>query len=152
MKKYLALLIPVIFALSSYANGTLIDDRLVNSFNILFPRAQNIKWDETTTAYVVHFFDEGVRSRLEFRKHTNDFYFTRYYTSEILPSAIRLQLKKQHPFGKITGVTEISRYNTKGKPIQTEYFINLEDNYRILNLKVKKNGKVVVLNRFIKAA
>jgi hypothetical protein len=152
MKKYLAPLLPVFFTLSVYANGPVIDDKLVSSFNILFPQAQNIKWDETADTYIVHFTDEGIRSRVVFSKHGSDFYFTRYYTGERLASAIRLQLKKQHPFKKITGVTEISHYTTKGKPLHTEYFINLEDTYRILNLKIRKNGKIVVLNRFIKAA
>jgi hypothetical protein len=150
MKKYFALLLPVVFTLSTYAKSPAIDDRLVNSFNILFPAAQNIRWDETPDTYVVHFTDEGIRSRAVFNKQRSDFYFTRYYTGDRLPSAIRIKLRKDHPFKKVTGVTEISHYSAKGRPLHTEYYLNLEDNYRLLNVKVKKNGRMEVINSFIK--
>ena len=60
MKNYLTPILPLIFTLASYGNiDPGIDEQVVTSFNYLFPSANNIKWNETPDAYVVHFTDSG---------------------------------------------------------------------------------------------
>ena len=151
MKYYLTPLIPLLFTFASYGNiEPVIDARVMHTFNILFPSAKNIKWNEMPDSYVVHFTDAGVRSRIVYDKTSSLFYFTRYYTGEHLPYAIQIKLKKDYPGKSVAGVTEISRYAANGKALHVEYFVGLQDNHWLLNLKIKKNGRYIVLNRFIK--
>ena len=150
MKKYLTLLLPLLITLATYARPV-VDDHVINSFKIFFPEAENIRWHETGNSYIVHFMDQGIRSRAVFDKLHKGIILTRYYTDDHLPTTIRIKLRKDHPFKKVTGVTEISGYSSKGKPLYTEYYINLEDTYRLINVKIKRNGKHAVVGRFVKA-
>ena len=101
-------------------------------------------------SYVVHFTDAGIRSRIVYYKTSSLFYFTRYYTGEHLPYATQIKLKKDYPGKSVVGVTEISRYSANGKALHVEYYVGLQDNHWLLNLRIKKNGRYVVLNRFVK--
>ena len=151
MKNYLAILLPMVFTLALHGNALpVIDERIVHSFSILFPSAKNIKWNETAEAYVVHFTEAGIRSRIVYDKTSTLFYFTRYYMGENLPYSIQIKLKRDYPGKDVVGVTEISRYSSSGKALHVEYFVSLQDKHWLLNLKIKRNGKFTVVNRFIK--
>jgi hypothetical protein len=99
---------------------------------------------------VVHFTDGGIRSRIVYDKASSLFYFTRYYMGENLPYSIQIKLKRDYPGKYIVGVTEISRYASNGKSLHVEYFVSLQDKHWLLNLKIKKNGRFAIVNRFIK--
>ena len=151
MKNYLALLLPVLFTLVLRGNVLpIIDERVMQSFAVLFPSAKNIKWNETSEAYIVHFTDGGTRSRIVYDKASTLFHFTRYYMGENLPYSIQIKLKRDYPGKYVVGVTEISRYLSSGKALHVEYFVTLQDKHWLLNLRIKRNGKFTVVNRFIK--
>lgn len=153
MKKYLIFLLSLLIGLSSFGNANLnIDEQVIRSFNSLFPNAEKIKWDETPDSYVVHFTDGGILSRIVYQKQSSLVNFTRYYFQDHLPYAIQIKLKRDYPDKKVTGVTEISAYSDRGKPLQVEYYLNLEDNKTLFNIKIKRNGKFTVIEKFKKAA
>lgn len=152
MKKYLVVLL-MLAGISSFANTSFsIDEKILRSFNALFPNAEQIKWDESPEAFTIHFSDGGIRSRIVFEKDRPLVTLTRYYMEQDLPYSVLLKLKKEFHDKKITGVTEISTHRQLGNYLQEEFYIKLEDNKNLMTVKLKRNGKFTVLEKLRKAA
>jgi hypothetical protein len=128
-----------------------IDDKLIKSFNTSFPRAEQVRWYELPKAFVVNFFEGGIRSRIVYLKDGKITEFTRYYFESNLPFLILSKIKKAYPDKKIFGVVEVSKIIEGGSNSIVEYYIKLEDAKHWFTILSDSEGSLSVVEKYKKA-
>lgn len=141
----------LLIGISAFAFSTKeIDEKLVQSFKSNYPKAEEAKWHELDDAYVVNFVENGIRSKITFKKDRSDIVLTRYYQEQHLPYHIKSKLKKKFADKKIFGIIENSSVTEQGEQLAVEYYIKLEDEKSWTTVKVDNNGGVSVTEKFRK--
>src|SRR6188508_3163080 len=109
MKKVIILLIAIGMGVGSFANDfSDIDKRIVRSFKMLFPNAQEVNWYERSDTYEVHFIENETRTRITYWKNGMLVQFLRHYQERNLPAYVQFRIKKEYPDKCIFGITELS--------------------------------------------
>jgi hypothetical protein len=148
MKNYAILLVfaaVLATGIKSFAgNGTGINEKLVLSFNKIFPQAENVIWQEFSDRYMVHFEEENIRALVNYDKDGNFLNSIRYYKAEILPPHILYKIIKKYPGKKIFGITEIT--NEEG----IDYFIKMEDDANWFTVKSDPGGSFEIVEKYQK--
>ena len=154
MKKLPLLFLLMVTALVTLSNPLFfdVDQKTLQSFRTLFPNAQSITWYEQPDSYTAHFVENGIRAKVEFLKTSQRIIYTRYYLPGQLPDNIKIQFNRAYPGATLTGVTEISGHSRQGRMFYIEYYVTAVQGSELLNLKVKRNGKISLLSKHTKAA
>src|SRR4051812_30138860 len=131
MKRLFVLTCALLFGTLTFAfTPRTIDEKLLHAFNTSFPRAENVNWLEASQVYVVSFMDNGIRSRITYRKDGVISSYIRYYFEEGLPVNVRLALQRSFPGKKVWGVVEISALpnadDEGDNKLQTAWYVKLE--------------------------
>ena len=146
MKKYLFIIYLLVVGLSSNAAVSVINEKLIQSFNESYPHAVRVSWLEYPEAYAVNFEEAGVKSTIHYNKDGSFRNAIRYYSEEKLPYYLIASLKEKFPGKKIYCVTEISN------PYEITYYIKLEDAKTWRTVKADSDGNFVVIEKFNKAS
>lgn len=151
MKKLFVLLSSVLIAISSYSHNPIhIDEKVLRSFEVQFPNAQKVNWQESEEAYLVSFVEDGIRVRIVYLRNGALTHFLRYYFEENLPLDLRLSLKNKYPGKTIYGVTEENILSNIQNQSKTIYYIKLEDASSWFTIKVQKNRKMRLIEKLNK--
>ncbi|MBS1566372.1 MAG: hypothetical protein JST39_18460 [Bacteroidetes bacterium] len=157
MKKIFVLTCALLVAALSFGfSPRTIDEKLLHAFNSSFPRAEKVSWQEEAQVYIVSFVDNGIRSRVTYRKDRTITSYVRYYFEENLPLNIRLALQKDYPGKKVWGVVEISALPDLEDPdadknLKTSWYVKLESPTHWMTVKVEANGSNTITERYRKA-
>ncbi len=128
-----------------------IDEKVVQQFNSSFPKAEQVTWYELPASYAVNFTQNGIRSRIVYRKDGQSLQFTRYYLAPNLPMAILSKIKRAYPNKNIFGVTEITSMSGESEHATVSFFIRLEDDKRWYTVEADVEGNLVLVDKFRKA-
>ena len=151
MKKLFVLLSSVLIAISSYSHNPIhIDENVLRAFEVQFPNAQKVNWQESEEAYLVSFVEDGIRVRIVYLRNGALTHFLRYYFEENLPLDLRLRLKNKYPGKTIYGVTEENIVSNIQNQSKTIYYIKLEDANSWFTIKVQKNRKMRLIEKLNK--
>lgn len=151
MKKLLILFSSFMMVLNSFAyHPDKIDEQLLRSFASNFPNAQKAIWQELDDAYLVSFIEDGIRIKVIYLKNGTFTKILRYYHEENLPLEIRLNIKKKYPTKKIYGVIELNTFSEIEKRLSTLYHVKLEDDSHWFTVRVEKNRKLKIVEKFTK--
>ena len=151
MKKLLIVFASLLIAVSSYAHNPIhIDEQVLRSFELQFPNAQKVNWQESADAYLVSFVEDGIRVRIVYLRNGALTHFLRYYFEENLPLDLRLNLKSKYPGKTIYGVTEENLVSNIQNQSRTVYYVKLEDASSWFTVKVQKNRKMKVIEKLNK--
>ena len=145
MKKYLLIgfaLMTVIFV-SAFPLKK-VDEKVLRSFQEIFPDAQEVSWGEMPGTYIVNFTEHGIRTRITFHKDGSFAGSYRYYGEQHLPLQLLFSLKRKFPNQKIFGVTEVSSEDA------IEYIIKMEDSRRWMTVHMDSIGQTEVLEKLNK--
>jgi hypothetical protein len=130
---------------------------MVHTFQASFPRAEKVNWQELSDLYVVSFVDNGILSRVMYRKKDGALTsYLRYYLEENLPVNIRSAVKHRYSGRKISGVVELSVPSVPGDEgsdslLTTVYYIKLEGANTWTTVKVSGDGSMEIVEKFKKA-
>lgn len=127
-------------------------EKLIQSFNASFPKAEQVRWYELPKAWVVNFVADGIRSRIVYLKDGEQMEFTRYYAESNLPFLIQTRIKKAYPNKKIFGVVEVSTITGSGNSAKAEYYVKLEDDKNWITVKADNDGNMTVTEKYRKAS
>jgi hypothetical protein len=137
-------LVVIVMAFFLFASGVLanVSEKILTSFNNVFPSAENSKWTEDKHGYFVSFTQFGILTKVAYN-HRGDFqYALRYYKEENLPISILMNVREKFEIKKIFGVVEVSTTE------DVEYYIKLEDTKNIYGIMVTSGGDVTVKEQF----
>jgi hypothetical protein len=148
MKNYFALFIfasAITFSAGSFAgNNREVNEKVIKAFSQTFPLAENVKWQEFTNRYMVHFEEGNIRSIVNYDNDGNFLSAIRYYYAENLPLNILCKIRKKYTDKKIFGVTEITKEDN------VEYYIKLEDDQNWTTVKSDSGGLLEIVEKFKK--
>ena len=146
MKKIIVLTYSFLISLSSFAFlGNNIDEKLLRSFKEAFPNAEQVSWNEFSEAYIVTFFEHGIRTRITFGKDGQFVEAFRYYGEQQLPPYLFFNLKKEFPGKQVFGVTEISTVSA------TAYYVKMVDSKNWITVKLEIEGHWELVEKYKKA-
>ena len=153
MKRFLVLFSSLLLGANIFANNAdnenrkkNINEQLLRSFNEQFPKAEQVKWEESGDGYSVNFVEEGVRSHIVYDKEGAFVSSVRYYQERTLPYYLLNILKKRFTGKAIFSVTEISTVSN------IEYDVKLEDARTWLTVRVGSEGNLEVVEKYRKAS
>jgi|GEM_PF-1905739 len=122
-----------------------IGEKLQQEFHKSFPGAEKINWQESNNGYLVSFVQNGMPTRISY-KRSGDFVSSfRNYGENELPYYLVNSLKKKYPGQKIFGVTEISTTS------DISYFVKLEGPKRWITVCLSKEGDWFVTDSYRKS-
>ncbi len=142
MKKILLFTVAVCLTILLNAKPT---TQLLKIFKESFPDAQNAKWHEDETGYLVSFTQMNIPTKVTYDKKGNYINSLRYYDEKALPLNVILTIKKRYPGKKIFGVTEFA--NMYG----IAYYIKLQDEKNWYTVKATADGTLEMQQRYKKA-
>jgi hypothetical protein len=149
MKKFIVLFVAVLTTAAAFALDP--DEKLLQVFKTSFPNAQEVIWHEFPETYIANFTENGIRSKISYRKDGTLVQLTRTYQDQNLPYHINLKVKEQYPGKKIFGVVELlTKSDTENFSI-LEYYIKLEDEKTWTTVKVDNDGEMTVVEKYKKA-
>ena len=153
MKKYLVLAGAILLSAVALAFTTTVDvnEKVLQSFRSGFPHAESVTWEELPGNYVVNFTDDMVRTKIIYQKDGEIVSSARYYTERMLPSYLKLLIKKEYPGKEIFGVTEISAVRDDEEHVETLYYIKLLDAKHWITICVETDGTITEKERYKKA-
>ena len=151
MKKLTVLLIALSISAFTFASDPGgIDERLIQSFQSSFPKAEQVNWYELPKAYVVNFVENGIRGRIAYGKDGASTQFTRYYTGELLPFVVQSNIKKAYPNKTIYGVIEVSTVSESGNRSKVDYYVKMQDARYWTMVKADMDGNTRIVEKFKK--
>jgi hypothetical protein len=151
MKKLFVLLSSVLIGITSYSHNPIhIDEQVLRSFQVQFPNAQKVIWQESQEAFLVSFIEDGIRVRIVYLRNGALTHFLRYYFEENLPLDVRLSLKDKYPGKTIYGVTEENVVSNVQNQSKTIYYVKLEDENSWFTIKVQRNRKMRLIEKLNK--
>ena len=152
MKKILFLFIAFLIGAVSFANSPItIDEKLIQSFKLAFPNAREVSWYESRETYLVHFEENGIKTRISYWKNGLYVQFLRYYLERDLPSYIQYRLKKEYPGKTISSITELSTIAGSKKVMKVEYNIKMQDETDWITVRLDAEGYMQIVEKFRKA-
>ena len=153
MKKFLVLAGAVLLSAVAFAFNSTgdVNEKVLQSFKSGFPHAESVTWEELPGGYVVNFTDDRVRTKIIYQKTGEIVSSTRYYNESMLPSYLRLLIKKEYPGKEIFGVTEISAVIDEENHVDTLYYIKLSDAKHWITICVESDGTITEKERYRKA-
>ena len=151
MKKLTVLFLALCIGAFTFASGPGgIDEKLIQSFQSSFPKAESVNWYELPKAYVVNFVENGIRARIEYQKDGTSTQFTRYYTGENLPFVVQSNIKKTYPGKTIYGVIEVSNVSESGSRSKVDYYVKMQDARYWTMVKADTDGNVRLVEKLRK--
>jgi hypothetical protein len=151
MKKLTVLIIALTFGAVTFASDPGgIDEKLIQSFQSSFPKAEKVNWYELQNAYVVNFVENGIRGRITYRKDGASTQYTRYYTEELLPFVVQSNIKQNYPGKSIYGVIEVSTVSKSGNQSKVDYYVKMQDARHWTMVKADMDGNTRLVEKFKK--
>lgn len=127
-----------------------IDEKLIQSFQSSFPKAENVNWYELQSAWVVNFVENGIRGRIEYRKDGSSKQYTRYYTEQNLPFVVQSNIKQNYPGKTIYGVIEVSTVSQSGNHSKVDYYVKMQDARYWTMVKADMDGNTRIVEKLKK--
>jgi len=151
MKKLTVMFIALAISAVTFASDPGgIDEKLIQSFQSTFPKAEQVNWYELQSAYVVNFVENGIRGRIEYRKDGSSTQYTRYYTEQNLPFVVQSNIKKAYPGKTIYGVIEVSTVSQSSNHSKVDYYVKMQDARYWTMVKADMDGNASILETFKK--
>lgn len=153
MKKFLVLAGAILLsgiAIAFNSTGD-VNEKVLQSFRSGFPHAESVTWEELPGSYIVNFTDDMVRTKIIYQKNGEIVSSTRYYDARMLPSYLKLVIKKEYPGKEIFGVTEVSAVTDEENHLETLYYIKLSDAKHWITICVESDGTITEKERYKKA-
>ena len=151
MKKFTILFSSLLIGISVFAfDPGKIDQKLLRLFNASFPNAKNVTWDELPNSFIISFIDNGVRTRVSYKRDGSlASNVIRYYEGSLLPEKVSDAIYGKYPINQIFGVTEVTSVSSTGS--QTEYYLTIENEKSFFTVRADADGNMTIVDRFRKA-
>jgi hypothetical protein len=148
MKKSMLILVSFLSmsAIVFARDGGTVSEKLLQSFKLAFPDAQDVKWVEQTDKTTVNFKDNGFVTQVDYDKDGEFMSSVRYYDEKNLPVNIICKLHKKYPGKTVFGVTE------RTTDSNVEYYIKLQDDKSWITVKSNSDGSLEVTEKFKKTS
>jgi hypothetical protein len=147
MKKIIVLLYITVAGLSAYALPPKdVNEKLLHSFKVSFPNAEQVKWTEHKDGYVVNFVDNSIQIRILYGENAEFIASIRYYSFQSLPLNLLVKLTNKYPGKSFFGVTEIT------SDAGVTYQVVMQDQENWYQVKVAENGDIHISDKFKKAS
>jgi hypothetical protein len=127
-------------------NAKNVNEKVLQIFKQSFPRAEHVAWSESRETYSVNFVEEGIRTSVIYDKNGEFLEATRYYEELNLPLYLLYRIKERYPDKKIYGITEVST------PDEILYYVKMVDSKIWLTLRIDSEGRMILIEKFRKAA
>jgi hypothetical protein len=98
-----------------------INTKALRDFMTSYKNAADVRWTILPDGFRVHFYVDGIQTRIFYNKKGNREAMIRYYNEDKLPFAIRYQVKTGFFDFAISQVTEVTAGN------KTVYLVKIED-------------------------
>lgn len=144
MKKIFLTLLLTAFVSASFANGP-VNDKVLKSFNKIFPSVENAKWYENENYYEAYFDKDDIKCRVRFDVDGKILSTIRYYSEKSVSPFLKAKISQRYPGKTIYGVTEVNN------DFELNYHFVLEDEKGWMHLKVDGTGAMEVTDKFKKA-
>ena len=152
MKKLFVLFSSLLIGVSVFANNPgEIEENIIRSFEKSFPRAQQVKWSETPTSWVVSFYANETLSRVIYTKDGTIIQLVRYYQKQQLPFYLYEKAGREYSGKEIYGVVEVSLLSNPGSYSNITYYITLEDSKYWTTVKADSHGNLSTVKKIRKA-
>ena len=145
MKKLLIVFCATLFSAGLYANVPDVNEQVLKVFKTTFAKASEVKWQEFSDYYMVHFIHAGIRTRINYDKEGNILGSLRYYSPDLLPLNIVAKLKSAYPKKTLYGVTEVCAGD------EIVYYVKIEDAKTWMTIKMDNHGNREVYEKFNKS-
>jgi hypothetical protein len=149
MKKFFILFCSLLVGLVSFSFTKSIDEKILQVFKSSFPAAEEVSWYESKETFIASFKENGVRTRVVYKRNGQITNLTRSYNENNLPYSVQFRMKQQYPDKKIFGVIEMITSDEKSSV--TEYNIKLEDEKYWYTVQMDSDGGTTVLEKFKKS-
>lgn len=147
MKKIIVLLYITVAGFSAFAFPPKdVNEKILQSFRISFPNAEQVKWTEHRDGYVVNFIDNSIQVRILYGENAEFLASIRYYAFQNLPLNLLVKLSNKYPGKSFFGVTEIT------SDAGIIYQVVMQDQENWYQVKVAENGGISVSDKFKKAS
>lgn len=125
-------------------NFKYVNTKSVKRFTETYKNATDIKWSLLKYGrLMVHFFNDGIQTRIFYNKNGSQAAMIRYYTEDKLPNEVRHLVKTNYYDFNIFLVIEV----TVGD--QIAYLVKIEDKICTKTIRVM-NGEMNVMEDFVK--
>jgi hypothetical protein len=147
MKKIIVLLYITVASLSALAFPPKdVSQKILQSFKLSFPNAEQVKWTEHKDGYVVNFVDNSIQARILYGENAEFIASIRYYSFQNLPLNLLVKLSNKYPGKSFFGVTEIT---TEAGVV---YQVVMQDEENWYQVRVGSGGDMNVIDKFKKAS
>ena len=147
MKKIIVLLYITVASLSAFAFPPKdVTEKVLHSFKVSFPNAEQVKWTEHKDGYVVNFVDNSIQSRILYGENAEFIASIRYYSFQNLPLNLLVKLSNKYPGKSFFGVTEITNENG------IAYQVAMYDEKNWYKVNVEYGGEISITDKFKKAS
>lgn len=119
-------------------------EKVLTSFNKIFPDAAKAVWTEDAEGYHVYFEKGDIKFRLQYNDEGVVTKSIRYYSAELLPPMILSSVKHKYSDKRIFGITEVTT------AAALEYHIVLEDDKKWYNIVSDPTGNLSLKNKYNK--
>lgn len=144
MKKILFAL--VLIASVSFANAApIVNEKVLKTFNSVFPGVENTRWYEYDNYYEAYFDNGDVKCRVKFDLDGKVMSTLRYYGEKMVSPFLRAKLAQKFPGKTIFGITEVNSDS------ELTYNFVLEDSKSWTHVKADGLGQMEVTEKFKKA-
>jgi hypothetical protein len=130
---------------ASFAANPPVNEKVISSFNEVFPGVVNAKWYEYSNYYEVVFVNHDISHRIKYGLQGEVLSVRRDYTEKDLPLFILSKVKSNYKGKRIFGVTEITSEES------VSYNIVLEDAKQWITVKSDEIGNMSVVRKLKKA-
>jgi hypothetical protein len=122
-----------------------INSKATDHFARKYKNAKEVKWSSLKNkCLMVHFFNDGIQTKIFYNKRGGQVAVIRYYTEDKLSNEVRHLVKANYCNYNILLVTEVTTGN------QTAYLVKIEDEMCSKTIRVK-NGGMEVMEEFVKS-
>ena len=127
-----------------------VNEKLIETFKTSFPHAEQVRWLEENSNFIVTFVEDNIRARAFYNKDGDLVQLIRYYKDSQIPFVVLHAIKKEFRDKQIFGVVEVTTTGSR-KNVDTAYFVKLVDDRSWTTVKVDVHGNTVVTQRLRKA-
>ena len=135
-------LFAMLFVAGAYAYE--VNEKVLKSFNEIFPTAEHVKWEEHKNYYTVSFVQSGIRCKVTYNKGGSIIESLRYYAPQNLPMNIYNRLRQEYSEKELYGVTEVAVV------AEVTYFVRIQDEKNWITVKIDPSGSSTVYEKYRK--
>jgi hypothetical protein len=133
-----------LLSLGTFSAKADVNQKVLQSFHMVFGKATDIKWTEFQDHYYVSFNQNDVLIKANYDLAGNIVNSIRYYKEQHLPLHILCKIKEAYPSKSVHMVTEVNNENG------TAYFIQLQDDKSWTVIKSDESGDFELADRYSK--